>query len=243
MKPGNFMIGTLHSEELGMRIQTRPRLVTPRRKTSPVSIPGKSGIVFFDEEAYENTPLELNIYMKASDFEEAEYKRNRLFRELDTGGYVPFVHYADSNKVYYVHLEDMDFSGTRILKGGHIIQVLLSVKPFKLQYRQQEIEITQPRTIRNPYLWGSVPIITVHGTGDGSVVVNGEPFVFKNVTGTLVIDSTVEHSYRYLNGNRINENKKVFTIDYPTFKSGDNTLSFSGGVTKLVIEPRWQTLI
>lgn len=119
----------------------------------------------------------------------------------------------------------------------------LNVKPYKFLIDSIKREgLSSPLTITNPMFVPSKPLITLHGTGDCTLVVNGEPFVFKGITDSIIIDSENEFCYSE-NGLLIeNENDKMFTLDYPELVKGVNTLSWTTGFT-LDIEPKWRTLI
>ena len=119
----------------------------------------------------------------------------------------------------------------------------LNVKPYKFLIDSMKREgLSSPLTITNPMFVPSKPLITLHGTGNCTLVANGKPFVFKGITGSIIIDSENEFCYSE-NGLLIeNENDKMFTLDYPELVKGVNTVSWTTGFT-LDIEPKWRTLI
>ena len=243
MQNGTFVINGTHSSELKSFIQNRPELTVPRRKIDYKDIGGRSGSIPFDEEAYENTSLPLVLYTSGSSKGEAEYNRMMVQHVFDSGTYIPFIPYFDSRKIYMVTAEGIRFSGNRSFGHNQPYTMTLNVKPYKFLIDSIKREgLSSPLTITNPMFIPSKPLMTLHGTGDCTLVVNGESFVFKGITGSIIIDSENEFCYSE-NGLLIeNENDKMFTLDYPELVKGVNTLSWTTGFT-LDIEPKWRTLI
>lgn len=244
MEIGSFIIDGIHSSELKSYIQHRPEILTPRRKVTFQEVSGRSGAVPFDEKAYENTTMTLTLVTYGDSKEEADYNRGMVLHAFDSGGYLTFTPYFDEDKSYLVHLESMVFSGNRMYNYNQPYTISLTVKPFKFDIQGRKVELTtNPTTLNNPYFYESKPIVTLTGTGDVTLTVNGESIVFKNLQGTLIVDSEMEHCYR-MNGEQvINENKKMFSLDFPVLKPGTNQIGWTGNLSKVEIEPRWQTLV
>ena len=243
MDIGGFIVNGIGSDELKSHIQHRPQIVAPRRKVSFREVSGRSGAVPFDENAYENTTVSLTLVTYGSSEEEANYNRGKVFDAFNSGGYVPFIPYFDPDKIYMVHLESMVFVGSRVYGHNQPYEVTLTVKPYKYERLQEPMAFTSSATLLNPYYYPSKPLITLYGTGDSTLSVNGDQFVFKNIQGSLVIDSETENCYRMNGGQIINENKKMYTLDFPELKPETNIISWTGNITKIEIEPRWQSLI
>jgi phage-related protein len=243
MDIGGFIINGVHSSDLKSFIQHRPEIPVPRRKVTLRDVPNRSGLVPFDEKAYENTTMTLTLVTYGASEEEADYNRSLVFNAFNSGGYLPFTPYFDKGKVYMVHLESMSFTGSRMYGHNQPYTLTFSVKPFKYDSQNQKMVFTTSANLINHYFFHSEPLITLYGTGDTTLVVNSESFVFKNITGSLIIDSETENCYR-MNGEQIiNENKKMYTIDFPQFKPGQNTVSWTGNITRIEVEPRWQSLL
>lgn len=244
LKNGEFIINGVHSRDLRAVIQNRPVVPVPRRRKNPIFMPGHSGTIHMDEETYDNSPLDLNIAIYAKDFEEAEYNREQLMGAFNSEGYVPFRYYVNPHKLYRVDLEDMVFSGTRAIGYHQQVAVSLSVHPYKFTHDGLVIELENSgEQIINPNGLFSEPIIKIEGSGNVTLIVNGESFVIRNIQDHIIIHTPSEHTYRESNGLIINEDSKINTLDYPRFKEKANVISWTGNVSKVTIEPRWQTLI
>lgn len=92
---------------------------------------------------------------------------------------------------------------------------------------------TAAGTITNPGTWASEPIVKVTGT-DGTVSIGGKTIQLKSINGTVTIDSDKRLVYT----GTLNQGKNMVG-DFPVLTVGDNTVSFSGNITKVEIIPRW----
>lgn len=244
LKSGEFLLGDYTSRDLNSLIEYRPVIQKPRRKVTPKSVYGRSGDLLFDEEAYENTPLDLELYFKAETEEERNDLRDLITFGFDTGSYIPFVPYFDKDKIYYVQTTQAPvFSGNVAFGYKEKYNVALTVKPFKQLIDSGQLTLTNGQTIVNPSKYLSQPVFTITGSGDMTIKVNGKDFVIKNIQGSIIVNSVIPSAYRNIAGEVYNEENKIYTRDYPVLKSGNNVISWTGsGITKVEVETRWRTL-
>ncbi|MBY6932278.1 phage tail protein [Clostridium botulinum] len=81
----------------------------------------------------------------------------------------------------------------------------------------------------------SLPLITVYGVGRGVLTINSINYTITNINGQLSLDSEIQEV--------LNKQGEYFESDYfPELKVGENNIAFSGGITKVVIVPRWRCL-
>ena len=93
MKQGSFIINGVSSEELNSLIQFRPEIQTPKRKVQRHSIPGVSEDYIFDEDAYENTPINLELFVKGESQLELNEIKNKISHTFIGGRYIDFTPY------------------------------------------------------------------------------------------------------------------------------------------------------
>ena len=243
MKPGSFIVNNIDSSTLKSIIQFRPELDYPKRKVNFEDVSGHSGDIPFDEEAYENTDLKLTLFTAGKSEEEVGYNRSLISHAFDHGTYTSFVPYFDPNKTYRVMLS----SGPSFTSSGQHRKISqytldLTVKPYKM-LPKVIFELSEKATIRNSTFHVSEPKITVYGTGDITIKINGRAFVLKGIEGYIIIDTEIAHSYKSVNGILLGQDMKVFTLDYPILTPGENTIEWTGNVTSVILEPKWRTLI
>lgn len=243
MDVGSFLINGVSGGELGARIQNRPVLAIPQRKTNDNDdVPLRSGALLFDDSGYRNTLMDLSMYVVGDSFKHSSYNRNRLVDLFQQGTYNEFIPYFDSDKIYYTRLTGGSFNGRR--EYGHIqpLSLSLSVKPFKRLRHVKPITAVKNGTLLNPTLFNSYPKITIEGNGNINLYVNGKEIVLLSVEGHIVLDSEALVAYRIINNQPHSQNDKMYSLDFPEFESGINHIDWSGNVTKVTIEPRWQVL-
>ena len=85
----------------------------------------------------------------------------------------------------------------------------------------------------------SEPIITVYGSGDITLGINDIEYILEGVEDYITIDSSNMEVYK--DSMELNsQNDKYKSRDFPIFNIGFNSISFSGNVSKIEIEPEWR---
>ncbi|MDV9617242.1 phage tail protein, partial [Clostridioides difficile] len=89
----------------------------------------------------------------------------------------------------------------------------------------------------------SYPLIKVFGNGDITLEINNEVIELTEVQGHIYIDCELMNAYKIdiHTNDVVNENSRMFG-EFPTFKHGENIITYSGDVEKIEIEPRWVVL-
>jgi phage-related protein len=244
MKQGEFIVNGTSSKDLKSLIQFRPEISSPKRKVERKSIPGVSEDYIFDEEAYENTPINLKLFIKGQSEQEINQLKDEITYAFIGGRYIDFVPYWDSGMTYQVEVvEPPTFTQNGSYPLWLSYTVGLSAKPFKTRQKEVIQESTAELTLTNPYPYENQPIITLYGTGDMDLIVNGKSYVFKDIDDHVVVDSRIESAYKLITGIPNSRNNRMYTMDFPLLKSGENKLSVTGNATKFKVETRWKTLV
>lgn len=114
-------------------------------------------------------------------------------------------------------------------------QIKFKCQPFGyLLNGDYPIEITKSgTTIFNSGNYKSLPLINVYGTGAGILKINNVSYSITNINNSISIDSDIQE---ILN----NKGQYFEGDDFPELQTGENIIAFSGGITKVVIIPRWR---
>ena len=83
----------------------------------------------------------------------------------------------------------------------------------------------------------SEPIITVTGSGDITLMVGKTIVELTDITSGIVLDCALREAY--LGSTLMNDH---MTGEFPVLKPGMNAISWTGTVTKVVIQPNWRWL-
>lgn len=101
-----------------------------------------------------------------------------------------------------------------------------------------EMSIEYPIPAEDPYTFGSRPLYEITMAGTGTLVVNGKEWTITNYTGTLYCDTEAMEWY---DASQL-RNNIVSGDGWPVFEAGENSVSYTGDITKVMVTPRWRTL-
>lgn len=87
----------------------------------------------------------------------------------------------------------------------------------------------------NPTAFSSKPLITVYGSGTGSLFVNGTECKFLELSEYCTLDCNIQDAYKGTE----NKNSTVAIAEYPVLSAGENEITWTGGITSVEIVPRW----
>jgi phage-related protein len=125
---------------------------------------------------------------------------------------------------------------TRELASWGMFEAELVCQPFTyLDTGLTPVTLTGSGTVTNPGLIEAAPVITIHGTGQLTLTVNGAQYRINSPAGqvTLDADRLVAHVAGYVQTDAL-------TGGFPTLKPGVNHLALGTGITKAVIVPNWR---
>ena len=244
MKGGYFILDGVNSEDYNLFIQRTPLIETPSRRVELRNAFGVHGGIPYDEKAYDNTTMELLMFIDGNDQIKDREKVDSLLR--NKGVFKEFIPYWDPDKIYYImNSEKTQYESPSWYGEKQALQANFTVKPYKYLRNAEDIVFTTSAKAVNPFLDEvAQPLITIEGTGDVTLKVNGVNYLIQNVTESVTVDSERYSTYRRLSSGFIeNQNSKYRQKNYPIFTPGSNSISVSGKVTKVTIQPRWRSLV
>lgn len=111
-------------------------------------------------------------------------------------------------------------------------------QPFFYLSGVSNITVTSSGSIvNNPCNIFSEPVLQVTLSSNASIVVGATYFELLGVTGTVTVDTPLMETYM----NYLSRNSNM-SGDYPELLAGNNIVSWTGGVSKIVITPNWRRL-
>ena len=99
------------------------------------------------------------------------------------------------------------------------------------------LSLTSSGFINNPGTGPSEPLITVYGSGSGDLMVGSRSLLIDDMNGEISIDCDARLAYE---GTELVTNKLTRVEGWPIIPSGSCAVNWSGGITQVVIEPRWR---
>lgn len=237
------MMDGVNSQDLNLLIQRRPLIETPARRVELRNAFGVHGGVPYDERAYNNTEMQLLMFIDGDDLNADRERVDSLLR--NTGVFKEFIPYWDPDKIYYVmNMQKTQYESPSWYGNKQALQTTFTVKPYKYLRDVSDIVITSSGTAINPFMDDvAQPLITIEGSGDVTLKVNGVNYLVQNVTGSITIDSERYSTYRRFSSGLIeNQNSKYRQKNYPIFTPGSNSISVSRNATRVIVSPRWRSL-
>lgn len=201
--------------------------------TESFKIPGKDGEIVYYDGSYQNVKGLASCYVIGGQVSVLMTDINSWL--LSPNGY---------RKLETLH-EPLFYRLARVVRGAKLdprinllnaFEIEFDCKPYKFYVEgDRNISLSASGTIAGPTDFPSLPLITVSGSGAGTVTVNGSTLTLTD-SNDVVLDCELKKAYK----GTTNMNSTV-SGTYPVL-GRSNSVAFTGGVTGLTIKPRWRTI-
>lgn len=145
--------------------------------------------------------------------------------------------FSEDPEVFYKAKVVNHFDISYLIRNYGEFVVLMDLEPFSYKLGVQDLMLVEGGTIHNTGSFESQPVITVYGSGNITLNINEKPISLTGISGSITIDSVIQDAYSGSN----NFNNQM-SGDFPVFKVGANTISWSGSVSYVVVKPNWRYL-
>ncbi len=237
-----FRFGDKGTWDFDMHIERFPALGAPVRKLQTVEVPGRNGALHVLQNAFSNYTQPYDCYFH-SDLPAPEQAHAVKAWLLASGAYQRLEDTYDPE-----HFRLAAFTGPldieNILNKYGRCTVNFDCDPRSfLKSGETALTFTEPGQLMNPTLFEALPLITVYGTTSGTVTVGTATVDIRYITDPIILDCENQNAYSQPGeGAPENQNINIKAIPFPTLAPGSNPVSFSGGITKVEIIPRWWEL-
>lgn len=228
---GWFKFKGKDSRDFGILIYSVPQQTRAKRRVKQITIPGRNGDLTQDEDTYEPYTISLQCSTRGSG------RLDEIVAWLNGAG--ELILSTEPDKVYQASIYNkISISDVIYLYNSFLLQ--FRVQPFKYSVNAfgDAFELTVATRVRNSGSIYSEPIITVYGSGDIALTINGKDFPLCDVEESITIDSEMMEVFK---GNT-NQNSKYGAVEFPRLEVGENEISWSGNVEKVEIHPKWRWL-
>ena len=229
------MFGSYMSDDFGIYISGSGTFNAPERDIETISVPGRNGDLIVDNGRYKNITVSYPAFIRE------KFKENAAGARLWLAKTTEYKRLEDSYHPEYYRMArfvgPLDFD-MRFLNESGECKLSFDCKPQRfLKCGEFPIEIDTEAVIFNPTGVEALPIIRVYGTGTGKLIVGNTIMNIDNIDEYMDIDSDTQNAYKSTQ----NCNSCV-SQNFPTLGEGETGISFSGGITKVQIIPRWWAL-
>ena len=90
----------------------------------------------------------------------------------------------------------------------------------------------------NPTLCAALPLLDITLTGAAKIQVGGVQMSISGYAGQMLVDCELQDAYK----EGVNLNRYIDAPQFPALAAGSTQISWTGGIERLIITPRWWTL-
>lgn len=239
--------------EYSMHVLQQPSYIRPSERAEYKEIPGRSGSLTLLEgdNIYDDITLAVTCVI-----DDPKYI-NDICGWLRGYGTVTFATDADRNDGggYYEARVDNQISFDKVLAGHphRSFQVQFRCKPFRMLDSGNTVLVANesPYTIQNLGNVPSLPLIRVHAGStaveNGTIMIGSSSMIVNSLEANnyIDIDCDAKKAYRGTRGSTTDPLTLLgtrVTGEWMKIDTGTVYLSFTNGITKVEIKPRWRCL-
>lgn len=222
-----------------MVVEYTPPPSRPAKKYEVVSVPGRNGDLFFDQNAYDNYIQPYEVYIRGeknglhySAHGVAEWLYlpkgyQRLEDDYDLSTY---------RLAYYVG--PLNIEGVLNTYGRATLEFNCKPQRFLKSGETALPTFTSAGTLINPTGFPAKPLITITGSGSGALTIGAYSVGVSALSGSLTLDCEMQNAYT----GTLNKNSTISAPAFPSLDAGISSVGFTGGITSVSIIPRWWRL-
>ena len=231
-----FYLDGIDARSVGIRLQTPIEFSEAVPVVEAQTIPGRNGDLIWENGSYENRSGSASCFCLQTDVERAVSSAGRFlmgkkgYRRLET---------SDDPDHYWL---------ARVGNSPQIAMRLRTLAPFEIGFDckpqrflksgNQSVAITNGGILYNLYGFNALPLITVHGSDSGVLTVGDKTIEILSMEDVLYLDSDLQNAYNDIG----NQNNNINAPEFPVLTDGENEISWSGGIERIEIIPRWWEL-
>ena len=225
-------------QDFGIYMASRPHIPSPERRVTYIDVPGMDSRLRRDEGTYGDLTVSVECSFLGDPVSKISAIKDWLLNAGEAD--LTFSHIPGRKYIAQV-VNSIDFE--IVLKVTSHFVILFSCRPFQYATDNTPIGVTDGSgyVLSNPGTVKSLPIIKVNGSGAGALAVNGSSVSFSDIDESVILNSELQETYKDTSTELIGKNSTK-TGDYSVLLPGNNTISFSGGITSLEITPNWRWL-
>jgi len=209
-----------------MIVNKLPSIIKAEADIDKIEVEGRNGFLTIDKGTHKGYVKQIECTIRNLD------NVDFICSWLEGSGDIIFSNELD--KIYKATIiNQIEFKKVAVTFHRFIIN--FEVQPHKYLISNDLITLTSPGAIYNPGSANSKPLIKVYGTGSITLNINSNIINLTNVSGYVTIDSELMDAYKDTLLKNTDTNG-----EFPVFKVGNNTISWTGAVSKLEIIPNWR---
>jgi len=228
-----FLWNGTDCRQYGIHVTEQPPVTIPAERSTQTNVPGRPGSLT----QLEGDDVYDDLLLTATCFISDPAQIPAIAAWLKGSGTVTF---ANRTGGYYKARIANQIPFEKVLRGNPHCAFSVNFRCFPFWYQADAANITVNTSgtiVTNPGSVYAEPILTVYGSGDITLMVGTTIVELEDISGSVVLDCALKEAY--LGTTLMNDH---MTGDFPVLKPGANAISWSGTVTRVVIQPNWRYL-
>ena len=226
------IINNQNTKTLGFALVGRPSIASAEKKYETTEVEGRDGsltrFIGYDDLKFS---LNFNILFQ-SDIKQKLREIKGVLAQAST------LSFDDSPNFYY-KIKRCQISETEsVIKASGVFSVEFIAEPYEYETSATGNYSVKSFTIANKTTTTALPVIKIYGTGTVVLNINGKGITLTGLTSDITIDSNLQEAY---SGLTVNMNANM-SGEFPILKTGNNTITITGNVTKTEIKNNWRWL-
>ena len=231
----NLIVDGKNLADFGIYVSSLNTYNAPERDIDSVEVLGRNGELTIDNKRYKNIEVAYPCILNENFKENIDALRNYLYSKV---GYVRIEDDFNPHEYRLGRVTENFKIKPKIYDNAGVFEITFDCRPERfLKSGERAISVSNGGVLKNPTLFNSKPLIRVYGTG--AITINGQTITVNSANQYTDIDCEMMNCYK--GSTNCNGNVTMTTGDFPTLKSGNNTVTYSG-FTSVEIAPRWWKL-
>ena len=229
-----FIWNGTNSIEKGVYVSELPPITMPQERSKQITIPGRPGSLTTVEgdDVYDDLTLTATCWVRDPALIPS------ITAWLKGGGMVTFANRPGG--FYHARISNQ-IPFEKILRGNPHRSFAVNFRcspPFWYVSSPDEVTISNgSAVVVNPGSVYSEPIIHVYGSGDATLIINDTFVELEGIEDSITLNSVIQEAYQ--GETLLNEKMEG---EFPVLKPGNNLISYTGDVSRIVIAPNWRYL-
>ena len=216
-------------------IGTAPRIIRAQRKVTITQVAGTNREIVDMQDAWECYDQPYSLFVGNGSPDCIQENLDEVARILYKSGWQELYDEYEPDifrLAYFTGPFDVENRYTRLGK----FNISFRCRPERyLKTGSMPVDVANNGKITNPSDQKAKPLIHITGSGNGTVTVAGTTMTFTSIVDYLNIDCDTMNVYRLPAENR----NSTMSGDFPVLAAGENTITFTGGVSTVTITPRF----
>ena len=229
---------TFGGELVPALIASSPVIKRATRKITVVQVAGTNREIIDMEDAFESYDQPYTLFVGDGTEDSIQEALVSVAETLYKTGYQELIddYIPDYFRLaYFQGPFDIENRKTRVGK----FDVNFRCRPeYFLNSGKYPVEVATGAVLTNPTKYMAKPLIHITGSGSGTLTIGNITMSFTGIVDYLNIDCEQQDVYRLPTENK----NSLMTGDFPVLYAGNNTVTFTGGISTVTITPRYYTI-